>query len=54
VIFIKDEKKKPADYDYVYLKTSDLRNRYKRAGLIPTDTTEVFISEKDKKSYTWQ
>jgi len=54
VIFIQDEKKKPADYDYVYLKTSDLRNRYKRAGDIPTDTTEVFISEMDKKSYTWR
>lgn len=53
VIFIKDDKKKPVDYDYVYLKTSELRNRYRRASLIPTDTTEVFISEKEKKSYTW-
>jgi len=54
VIFIKDDKKKPVDYDYVYLKTSELRKRYKRAGLLPKDTTEVFFSEKEKKPYTWQ
>jgi hypothetical protein len=53
VIFIRDEKKKPAEYDYVYLKNSEMRNKYKRAGLIPTDNTEVFVSEIDKKSYTW-
>jgi hypothetical protein len=53
VIFIQDKKKRPADYDYVYLKNSEMRNKYQRAGRIPKDTTEVFVSEIENKSYTW-
>jgi hypothetical protein len=54
VIFIQDKNKRPADYDYVYLKNSEMRNKYQRAGRIPKDTTEVFVSEIENKSYTWK
>ena len=54
VIFIKEDNKKPVDYDYVYLDTDAEFRRYRRAGQVPTDETEKFVSRIGNKQYTWQ
>jgi len=54
VIFIIEPGKKPVDYDYVYLDTDAEFKRYRRAGQVPDDTTEQFVSRLKNKSYSWQ
>jgi len=54
VIFIKEQGKKPAEYDYVYLHDDAEFKRYRRAGLVPEDDTEKFTSKVGNKQYSWQ